>query len=87
MSSPGFPGSKQRVPGYSLLASSRVLGPKILTSTKVLLVPVTNIDEREFVLASAPGFSKRGTTLKCHVLEKLPASGLFPSATLLVADY
>ena len=26
LSSPGFPGVKQRVPGYSLLARSRVLG-------------------------------------------------------------
>ena len=36
MSSPGFPGVKQRVPGCSLLASSRVLGPHMLASMKLL---------------------------------------------------
>ena len=43
--SPGFPWVKQRVPGYSLLACSRVLGPQILARLKVLLVPVTSIDK------------------------------------------
>ena len=43
--SPGFPGVKQRVPGYSLLASSRLLGPRLPASTKALLSPVTRIDK------------------------------------------
>ena len=44
--SPGFPGVKQRVPGYSLLASSRVLEPQIFVGLKVQLVLlVTSIDK------------------------------------------
>ena len=43
--SPGFPGVKQRAPGYSLLASSRLLGPRLPASTKALLSPVTRIDK------------------------------------------
>ena len=54
---------KKRVPGYSLLASLRVLEPQLPASLKVLLVPVTSIDEESFVLASTRVFSKRDTTL------------------------
>ena len=54
--SPGFPRVKQRVPGYSLLASSQVPGPQILASWKVLLVPVTSIDN-DSLYSRVPGFS------------------------------
>ena len=59
---PGFPGVKQRVPGYSLLASSRVLKSLILASLKILLVPVTSID-KDSLYSRVPGLFFKGAHL------------------------
>ncbi|CAM9774305.1 unnamed protein product [Laminaria digitata] len=63
--SPGFPGEQQRVPGYSLLASSRVLAPQILARIKVLLALVTSID-KESLYSRVPAFFLNGVHLYCR---------------------
>ena len=60
--SPGIPGVRKRVPGYSLLASSRVPEPQIPASLKVLRVPVTIIEE-ESLYSREPRFFLNGVQL------------------------
>ena len=62
LSPPRFPVVKERVPWYSLLASSRVLGSPILASIKVLLVPVIKID-KESLYSRPPGILLKGVQL------------------------
>ena len=62
---PGVSRREKRAPGYSLLASSRVLKPQIPASLKVLLVPVTIID-KESLYSLGPAFFLKGVHLYCR---------------------